>query len=126
MIFNKTTCYAKVWKVTRAENGKYIDLRISTSEKNEDGDYKNSSWFPRVIGHAVNSLKNIKEGDRIAITSSKFTNEQKEDQEGNKKSFFRFLILEAKIEDGNSDNDSAKKTTTGKTNSARHEDDPWG
>ena len=73
MIINKTPFYAKVWEIKPAE--KYIDLRISTSEKNEDGDYINSSWFCRALGHAKNSLANLKEKDKITVTSSKFTNE---------------------------------------------------
>jgi len=50
-------------------------------------------------------LKNVKEGDKIEITSSKFTNERKELEDGTKKSFFRFIIFEAKIQgDGNQEN----------------------
>ena len=60
MIFNDNKIYAKVWKVTPSENGKYIDLQITTSEKDNDGNYVNSSWFPRVIGKAVNTLKGLK------------------------------------------------------------------
>ena len=47
MIFNDNKIYAKVWKVTPSENGKYVDLQITTSEKDNDGNYVNSSWFPR-------------------------------------------------------------------------------
>ena len=43
MIFNDNKIYAKVWKVTPSENGKYIDLQITTSEKDNDGNYVNSS-----------------------------------------------------------------------------------
>ena len=98
MILNKTKIFAKVWKVTPAENGKYIDLQVSTSEKNEDESYTNSSWFPRAIGHAANALKDVKEGDRIEITSCKFTNERKKMEDETYKSFFRFIIFEAKIQ----------------------------
>ena|GEM_PF-1606510 len=102
MIINKTKIYAKVWKVTPSENGKYIDLQISTSEKDENDNFINSGWFPRAVGHAANSLRNVKEGDKIEITSSKFSNERKELEDGTKKSFFRFIIFEARIQgDGN-------------------------
>lgn len=97
MIFNDNKIYAKVWKVTPSENGKYVDLQITTSEKDANDNYINSSWFPRVIGKAVNTLKGLKNGDRIIITKSKFTNERRDTEEG-KRSFFRFLILEAEIE----------------------------
>lgn len=97
MIFVNGQIYGKVWKVEPAQNGKYINLQMSTSEKDAEGNYRNSSWFPRVIGHALNSLKNISEGDRICITKAKLTNERYEDADGNKKSSFRFVILEASL-----------------------------
>lgn len=99
MIFCTNNVYAKVWKITPAE--KYLDLQISTSEKDQEGNYINSSWFPRCIGHAFNTLKTkLNEGDRIIITKCKLSNERYTDKDGNKKSAFRFLILEASIDDG--------------------------
>lgn len=97
MIYNSNQIFGKVWKVTPAENGKYIDLQMTTSEK-DGNEWKNSSWFPRAIGHAANSLKNVKAGDRIVITKSKFTNERRENADGEKRSYFRFIILEATIQ----------------------------
>lgn len=107
MIFITNTIYAKVWKVTKPvdEQGnprKYIDLQISTSEKMQDGTYEYSTFFPRVIGHAYNSLKDIKEGDKIVITKSKFTNTPRTMSDGSKKSFQSFIVIEAKLDDGNS------------------------
>ncbi len=126
MIYNTNQIFGKVWKVTPAENGKYIDLQMTTSEKDTDGNYKNSGWFPRAIGHAANSLKNVKEGDRITITKSKFTNERYEDSEGNKKSRFRFLILEATIAEGQADEQPAPaKTTTKQETPVEKDDCPW-
>lgn len=92
MIFFKGTTYAKVWKVS--PEAKYIDLRVSTSEKKEDGNFASSTWFPRVVGHAFNTLKNVKEGDRICITKAKFTNENyKKAGTEEIKSVFKFLNL---------------------------------
>ena len=94
MIFVKDAeVYATVWKVTPAENGKYIDIQMSTSEKKEN-EYENSSWFPRVIGHGLNSLKGLKERDRIKISSFKLTNVYNKEKE---QSYLRMLIFEAKI-----------------------------
>lgn len=96
MIFIHDKIYAKVWKVEKAE--KYIDLQVTTSERDKEGNYINSGWFPRLIGHAFNSLKDtIKEGDTLIITKSKITNERYEDNEGNKKSRFKFVVLEASV-----------------------------
>ena len=106
MIFiNDAKIYAKVWHIDRQD--KYTDVRISTSEKDKDGNYINSNWFARLIGHAHQKLKDIKEEDRITITQAKLSNEPYTDKEGNKKSAFRFLILEA--EDANSSGDTAEK-----------------
>lgn len=134
MIFNNNQIFAKVWKSTVEE--KYIDLQISTSEKDGDGNYKNSSWFPRVIGHAYNTLKDVKEGDRITITKSKFTNERYEDKDGNKRSFFRFIILEATINNDDASQEeetetpkkkssTSKKTTTAPAAESKDDDCPW-
>jgi single-stranded DNA-binding protein len=97
MIYCNNAIYAKVWSVTKSE--KYIDLRVSTSEKDSrDGTYTDSTWFPRLIGHAFNSLKDtIKEGDRIIIEKAKLTNESYDAKDGSKKSRFRFLVFEARI-----------------------------
>ena len=66
MIFIHDKIYAKVWKITKHE--KYADIQITTSEKDNDGNYINSGWFPRLIGHAFNSLKDtLKEGDKIVV-----------------------------------------------------------
>ena len=123
MIFNDNKIYAKVWKVTPSENGKYVDLQITTSEKDNDGNYVNSSWFPRVIGKAVNTLKGLKREDRIIITKSKFTNERRDTDDG-KKSFFRFLILEAEIEGSERSGGNTPATETNKKNTRKEEPAP--
>lgn len=105
MIFLEGKVYAKVWSVTPAQNGKYIDLQITTSEKTENDEYLNSSWFPRCIGKAVNTLKNVKRGDKIIIKKVKFTNERKKQEDDTYKSYFKFLILDAEI-DGDNDKNS--------------------
>lgn len=97
MVYCTNKIFGKVWKITKAE--KYLDLQMTTSEKDQDGNYVNSGWFPRCIGHAFNTLKDtLKEGDRIAITKSKFTNERYTAKDGTTKSAFKFLILDATIE----------------------------
>ena len=98
MIFIKNDIFGKVWKIME-KNEKYMDIQMSTSEKNMDGEYVNSGWFPRLIGHAYNSLKDtIKEGDRIVIKKAKLTNERYKAADDSYKSRFRFLVLEAEVE----------------------------
>ena len=140
MIYCTNTIYGKVWKITKEE--KYLDLQMSTSEKDQQsGEYKNSSWFPRCIGHAFNSLKDtLKEGDRISITKSKFTNERYTAKDGTTKSSFKFLILEASVwsPDGSTSSESTKGNTAAhapesnataaepaQTNTEKDDDCPW-
>ena len=113
MIFIHDKIYAKVWKVEKFD--KYIDLQATTSEKDKEGNYINSGWFPRLIGHAFNALKDsLKEGDTLIITKSKMTNERYEDKEGNKKSRFKFVVLEATISEPR-ENDETTNTATSPT-----------
>lgn len=130
MIYNSNQIYGKVWKVEPSQNGKYMDLQMTTSEKDSEGNgYINSSWYPRVIGHALNSLKNIKEGDEITITKSKFTNERHEDKDGKKRSFFKFLIFEASIRENNDKQPVNPPQTPEKTETNQPTDEeleiPW-
>lgn len=117
--------YGKVWKVTPSE--KYIDIQMTTSEKDTDGNYVNSRWFARVIGHAFNSIKNLKEGDRIIINKCKLTNESYTDNDGNKKSRFRFLILDAEIEGATPPKSEKKEEPKQEATEAPATDDtcPW-
>ena len=124
MIFiNDAKIYAKVWHVDRKE--KYTDIRISTSEKDTDGNYVNSTWFPRLIGHAHQKLKDLKEGDKTIVTKAKFTNEGYTDKDGNKKSAFKFLILEAESEDQNESSSKSSEKSAPAKDAGSTEEDPW-
>lgn len=124
MIFIKDKIYAKVWKVEKFD--KYIDLQVTTSEKDKDGNYINSGWYPRLIGHAFNSLKDtIKEGDTIIFTKSKLSNERYVDNEGNKKSRFRFLVFEAESSEPIESAPAVSTKQTTQTVAENKEDSPW-
>lgn len=98
MIYVGNKIYAKVWAVKKFD--KYMDLRVSTSEKDREGNHVNSTWFPRLIGHAFNSLKDtLKEGDRIVINKAKLTNELYTNNEGVTKSALKFLVYDAEVQD---------------------------
>lgn len=126
MIFCHDKIYAKVWKVTPSE--KYLDLQISTSEKDRDGNYINSNWFPRCIGHAFNTLNGkVKEGDRITITLSKLSNEKYTAKDGSAKSAFRFIVLEASIDAPHNAEPAATPAATASVSDTKAADDdcPW-
>lgn len=127
MIFIKDPIYAKVWKVEKPDDKKYISLRISTSRKNsESNEYKYSSWFAKAIGHAFNSLKDVKEGDRIVCTKTTLTNEPYTDKDGKTKSFFDFVISEATIGTLQTEAENGTKQSETASNQNNDDDnDPW-
>ena len=87
--------YVKIWKVFELKD-KYADLSVGTSEKNRDGEYVNSRWPARAIGHAFQQLKKgeFKEGDTVSVTSAKLSNESYKDESGEWKTNLRLVILE--------------------------------
>ena len=91
--------YVKIWKIE--PKGKYTEIRMSSSEKDKDGNYINSNWsFVRCVGKAHNQIAKMQEGDRAEIKSAKISNETYTDKEGNKKTGFRFVVFEFADSDG--------------------------
>ena len=91
---------ANVWSVKPATNGKYVDIRITTSERSQSGEYLNSTWFPRLLGNAIQNLKDIKPGDWIIITKAKISNISYKDKNGANRNLFNFVIFEAEKAEG--------------------------
>ena len=128
MIYTTNPIYGKVWKIMRTEQ-KYMDVRMTTSSKDSEGKWVDSSWFPRIMGHAFNSLKGtLKDGDRIVITKAIIENPPYDAPDGTKKSSFKFRILEASIsnaEQGNISN-TAEEPASQETEVPEAKDScPW-
>ena len=131
MIYTTNPIYGKVWKIMRTEQ-KYMDVRMTTSAKDSDGKWIDSTWFPRLMGHAFNSLKGtLKDGDKIVITKAIIENPPYDAPDGTKKSSFKFRILEASISNGEQNRDSettedAAPTTQEQDNVPAAKDEcPW-
>lgn len=131
MIYTTNPIYGKVWKIMRTEQ-KYMDVRMTTSSKDSDGKWVDSTWFPRLMGHAFNSLKGtLKEGDKIVITKAIIENPSYEAQDGTKKSSFKFRILEASISNGEQNTSAESAATTAPTTQvqedvpAANDECPW-
>lgn len=128
MFYLSSGSYATVWNVDVQE--KYVDLRITTSEKMENGEYKNSNWFARCIGEAFETAKTFEAGKdcRVKIGKCKFTNESYKNKDGDLKNYFRIIIfsfenLERKPEDFVSDKPDNKKTSKSSKTSKKSKDD---
>lgn len=114
MIYTTNPIYGKVWKIMKTDQ-KYMDVRMSTSAKDSDGKWIDSTWFPRLMGHAFNSLKgSLKEGDRIVITKAIIENPTYEAQDGSKKSSLRLRILEATIANTDQNQDGSQSAASEK------------
>ena len=127
MIWLDNVRYAKLWKVFDYEDdAKYADASIGTSEKNPDGEWVNSRWPARFIGHAFNKLKkgDFDEGDKLRIVQGKLSNESYQDADGNWKNALRMLVMDAEIENGETPEKSADKKTTKKATKTTAKSEP--
>lgn len=126
MIYSDSKNYAKVWSATK--NEKYIDLSISTSTKDSDNNRTYSSWLARAIGHAKNSLKDVKEGDNIIINKCS-VQVNKVEKEGEKPLFLtQVLIYDATISNNTQSEEPTKETAQQDDFEAAansDEEEPW-
>jgi hypothetical protein len=72
MIFTNDVRYVKIWDVQHFE--KHIKLRVSTGDKQQDGSYKNSSWFLTLVGQAFEQGRHLKTSDTITVNKGKMEN----------------------------------------------------
>lgn len=86
--------FATVWNVEG--KGKYVQGRISTSEKDQEGNYINSNWFARFVGKCKDNALDLNERDRIKILSGKITNIVGGEGE-NKKSYLNVVIFDFEL-----------------------------
>ena len=108
MIFIKdpNKIYAKVWRVDKKEN--YTAVSISTSDKQQDGSYKNSSWSCRLVGKAKDVI--VEEGDLLTINSAKIENIY--DKEA-KKCWLNIIVFDAYVKQGWNDENGFKPENAG-------------
>ena len=67
-MFNITARFAKVWSVDIQD--KYVKIDLSTTKKNQDGTYTNSSWKGvKFLGKSVDMARTLQKGDTVDIKS---------------------------------------------------------
>lgn len=69
-----------IWKVDFFEN--YARINFSTSSKDKNGEYHNSSWFANAVGKAFDFLHYVERGDFVHM-KGRITNERYQDEYGN-------------------------------------------
>lgn len=90
--------YATVWEV-REGKGKYSDVRISTSRKNQQsGEYETDfSGFARFIGDANIGASGLKEKDRIRLGDVSVTNNYNKEK---KVTYTNYQVFSFEMADG--------------------------
>ncbi len=72
MFYLNDVRYVKVWDVMPKDN--YVDVRVSTSDKKQDGSYENSSWTVRLVGQATEPGRTLEKEDTFTINKGKVSN----------------------------------------------------
>lgn len=66
-MLNVTGKYIRVFDVE--DKGRYVQAKLSTSKKNQDGDYVHMPWIARFVGNATEAAKELQNKDKIEITN---------------------------------------------------------
>lgn len=98
MFFLKNA-YCKLWEVEMKE--KYAKGRISTSDKNQNGEYINSNWFCTFVGKAKDKAEELEGTERLNILSGKVSNVGRKQDDGSYKNFTGVTIFDFEVMDGN-------------------------
>lgn len=116
-MFYCSNVYSTVFKVEVAD--KRVKARISTSEKNKDGEYINSYWNAVFVGNAYDLAKSLTDKDRIHINKCKITNEDYTTKNGEKHSWLQVTIFDFEKLEHNSPSADDNKDATKKSKSTK-------
>lgn len=108
-MFYCTNTYGTVFDVEVLE--KRVKARLSTSQKDQDGNYVNSYWNAVFLGGAYDLAKTLGDKDRIHINKCKVTNEPYTNKDGEKRSWLQVTIFDfEKMEHSSSGGSEEKKS----------------
>lgn len=91
-MFYCTNSYGTVFSVEVLE--KRVNARLSTSDKDQNGEYKNSYWNAVFVGGAFEKAKTLTDKDRIHINKCKITNETYKNKDGENRSWLKVTIFD--------------------------------
>ena len=95
--------FAKLWSVDLS--GTYPKGRISTSEKDREGNYdktKTSNWFVTFFGDAKDKAGDLEGTERIKILSGKITNISKKQPDNTYKTWLNVIVFDFEVVGGGS------------------------
>ena len=114
--------WVKVWKIEKGQ-GNYYMAQMSSSRKNQDGQYENdwSDGRVRLVGTAAKQAEKIKAGDRVQIENCGVTNTYDKDK---KVTYTNYVVFAFSNNNNNNDNTQQKsKKKTSNTNTQKQSDD---
>ena len=74
---------------------KYVQAKLSTGKKNQDGSWTNMSWNVRFIGKCYDQASRLKEKDKIELRSGYVENSYDKET---KKSYVNVIVFEFETE----------------------------
>lgn len=97
--------FCKVWKILDTKE-KYVKIQLGTSDKQQDGTYKNSTWSAFIMGKQLELAKQLKEGDVINVLKGKVENVYNKEKQV---SYCNVAIFEFEVEGGSNTPPASKK-----------------
>jgi len=97
--------FATVWAVE--DKGNYVNGRISTSDKRQDGTKDWSNWSTRFVGKCKDLALTLEENTLIVILGGKVSNTSYTNKDGEKRSFLSAVIFDFEISEMNNTNKSS-------------------
>lgn len=115
-----TGSFAKVWEIKKSDSGKYTDIQISISKKNQETDKYETTFsnFVRLIGTANKDVNKLSEGCRIKLGSTDVENRYDKEK---KTTYYNFKVFSFEMADGSSD----KSASPVDSNSCDGGDEPF-
>jgi co-chaperonin GroES (HSP10) len=101
--------YATVWSIEQNDKG-FVKGRITTSEKDSDGNFINSTWFPTFAKNLSEKALTLKSGDRILMDKFALKNPSVKKEDGKYVNYFNAYIYHFSTIEGNS---TGSTTATG-------------
>jgi len=96
-----TGTYATVWSVEQDKNG-FVKGRITTSEKDKEGNYTNSSWFVTFGKNISEKALTLAPSTRILMDKFSIKNPSKKRDDGSFVNYLGVNIYHFSIIEGNS------------------------
>ena len=87
MFYINDAKFVKVWEVE--DKGNYAKMKVSTTDKDKDGNKEYTNWFAMVVGKAYEVAKTLNEGDVITVKGGKISNPYNKEH---KKSFLNVVF----------------------------------